>query len=94
MSNWRKWQLQQWNEHLVAHYFGRRRDGDDLPVVTLLATPDELTFATRDASADPAEVWNEFAKCVREAISYKNSLLDHASDYADWPSPVVSPVVV
>lgn len=87
MSDWRKWQLQQWNEHLVAHYFGRRHDGNDLPVVTLLATPDELALATRDASAVPSEVWYEFAARVREAISYRNSLLDHASDYAGWPSP-------
>jgi hypothetical protein len=83
-SDWRNWRLQQWNEHLLAHFFGRRSDGD-LPVVALLATPEELARATGDRSADPSEVRDVFVGSVREAIASSESLLDDASNYQSWP---------
>src|SRR5262245_508965 len=86
MSDWRSWRLQQWNEHLLAHFFGRRDEGD-LPVVALLATPEELARATRDRSSDPSEVRDVFVGSVREAITHSGSLLDDASNYQGWPDP-------
>jgi hypothetical protein len=85
MSTWRSWRLQQWSEQLLRHYFGRRDEGD-VPVVALLATPEELARAAADPSADPAEVRDFFIATVRKTVAYA-SLLDHASDYEGWPGP-------
>lgn len=86
MGDWRSWRLQQWNERLLIHFFGRRA-GEELPVVALLATPEELVRATGDRSADATEVRDVFVGRVREAIVHKGSLFDDASNYEDWPRP-------
>jgi len=86
MSDWRSWQLQEWNEHLLRYFFGRRTE-DDPPVATLLATPEQLARATGDASVDATEVRNAFVAMVVEAVGRHRSLLDHASNYQDWPRP-------
>lgn len=84
MSDWRSWRLQEWNEHLLRHFFGRRAE-DDPPVVALLATPEELARATGDASADATEVRDAFVSKVVETVGKHSSLLDHASNYQGWP---------
>jgi hypothetical protein len=86
MIDWRSWRLQHWNEHLLAHFFGCREDGN-LPVVAVLATPEELARATGDPTANASEVRDVFVRRVREAIDHTGSLLDDASNYQGWPEP-------
>ncbi|VIO73318.1 hypothetical protein CI1B_49230 [Bradyrhizobium ivorense] len=86
MSDWRSWQLPEWNERLVVHFFGRR-PGEDAPVVALLTTPEELALVTGDATADPSDVRDSFIARLREAIGPNRSLFDDAANYQHWPKP-------
>lgn len=81
---WATWNLQAWNERLLAHFF-RKRDENDPPVVVLLVTADELARATGDSRADAEAVRDSFVSCVRESIRRYGSLLEAASDYSGWP---------
>ena len=38
MGDWRSWRLEEWNERLLVHFFGRRPE-HDAPVVALLTIP-------------------------------------------------------
>lgn len=86
MSDWRSWQLPEWNERLVVHFFGRR-PGEDSPVVALLTTPEELARVTGDVTADPSDVRDSFIARLREAIGPNRSLFDDAANYQHWPRP-------
>ncbi|WP_459626560.1 hypothetical protein [Bradyrhizobium diazoefficiens] len=86
MSDWRNWQLPDWNERLLVHFFGRR-PGEDAPVVALLTTPEELARVAGDVTADPSEVRDRFLARLREAIGPNRSLFDDAANYQHWPKP-------
>jgi hypothetical protein len=86
MTGWRKWNLRDWNEEMLAHFF-RRRDEQSSPVVVLLVTADELARTTRDAGSNADEVRNAFVDVVRAAIRHSGSLLEDASNYEAWPGP-------
>lgn len=84
MSDWKTWNLQRWNERLLAHFF-RALDERTSPVVGLLVTADELARATGDATAQAEDVRTAFVEAVRAGIQRKESLLEDASDYQGWP---------
>lgn len=84
MSDWKSWNLERWNESLLAHFF-RAFDDRSSPVVILLVTADELVRATGDARARADEVRSAFVEVVCTRIQRNGSLLEHASDYQGWP---------
>ncbi|MGY3578935.1 hypothetical protein [Bradyrhizobium sp. USDA 4504] len=86
MSDWRSWQLPEWNERLLVHFFGRQ-PGEDAPVVALLTTPEELARVTGDVTANPSDVRDRFIIQLREAIGPNRSLFDDAANYQHWPNP-------
>lgn len=71
---------------MLAFFFARHGE-EDLPVVALVAMPEELARAAGAPSTQALEVRDAFVACVREAIPQRGSLLDDASNYQEWPAP-------
>lgn len=86
MSDWKAWNIQGWNEKLLAHFF-ERSEGQQTPVVTLLVTSEALARVSGDPDADPEEARTAFVQAVRIGIKQSKSLLESASDYPGWPGP-------
>lgn len=87
MSEWKTWNLQRWNERLLAYFFrsGNTLDERASPVVVLLVTADELAHATGDPTAKADDVRAAFVEAVCAGIQRAGSLLEDASDYQGWP---------
>lgn len=85
MDDWRTWNLRQWNERLLDHFF-RCSTEPSFSVVVLLVTAEELARATGQPSASADEVRDGFVGAVRTGIS-SGSLLEDATDYYGWPGP-------
>lgn len=71
---------------MLAFFFARRGE-EDLPVVALVAMPEELARAAGAPATQALEVRDAFVASVREAMSLRGSLLDDASNYQEWPAP-------
>jgi hypothetical protein len=84
MTDWREWDLEEWNKRLLGYFFSNH-DETPQPVVVLLVTADELVRATGDPDADADEVRDSFVDVVRTAIRRSNGLLEDAAGYAEWP---------
>lgn len=83
---WRNWNIGDWGEHLLGHFFGRHERGEAGPVDVLLVTSEELAAATGDASADPDEAKSMFVAAMLVEIG-DLSVMDHA--YKTMWSPKV-----
>lgn len=86
MSAWKRWNLQVWNERLLAHFF-RSDEEHNEPVVVLLVTGEELARATGDTEANPEDVRDAFLEAAHVGIRHSKSLIEDATDYEGWPNP-------
>ncbi len=91
---WRNWNIGDWGEHLLNHFFGRHERGDAGPVEVLLVTSEELAAATGDTSADPDEAKLKFVAAMLDEIG-DLSVMDHAYATVWSPSfPEITPPVL
>ena len=91
---WRNWNIDEWGEHLLGHFFGRHARGEAGPVDVLLVTAEELAAATGDAGADPDEAKSAFVAAMLAEIG-DLSVMDHAYN-APWSPkvPEIAPPVL
>jgi hypothetical protein len=80
MKSWQTWQLSEWNDRLVDHFFLKTPDTGDLPVVALLVTSEELAVATGDFEANPKAVRDMLINEILEDLPTGDDLFNHAMD--------------
>jgi hypothetical protein len=85
MTAWKKWNIQTWNDRLLAHFF-RINDELSSPVIVLLVTAEELARAAGDTVASPDEIRDAFVSAVCNGIGHWASLIEDATDYEGWPA--------
>jgi len=84
--DWRSWNLYQWSEVLLDHYFRRSEGNDDEPVSSLVVVGEELARAAGDPSADPDEVEAALIEKVIRGAREKG-LWAHARDRVRMAKP-------